>query len=352
MDQRILIIINNLGIGGAERLTVDDTNEMLRMGVDVRLVTLRPEPKKSLSSELRLKPNYISSWIKLILYIREFQPDLVITQLWFANTIGRVVAWVAGARRVISFEQNVYDTVKTRKMFFVDWLLQPLSTKIIAVSEAVKKSLTRHKINEAKIDVLHNGVDISKYGISNRSSGIRKEYGIPENAFLYMFIGRLIHQKAVDVLIEAFKEIDVGSYLLLVGQGIDRDSLEQQVKDSGLESRVIFAGVRKDIPELLGSSDCFVLPSRHEGLPMVLIEALAAGTAIVVSDFEAVREVITHEKDGLIVPREDFKTLAQAMRRIKDDDVLRKRLSAEAKKTAENFSISNHVSAMLRYIDN
>ena len=362
MSKKILVIINNLGIGGAERLVVDDINEMLRIGIKVKLITLKPEKQKSFATELDLEQDKfdcipfknfvdIPSWFKLIRSIKAFKPDLVITQLWFANTIGRVAGMLAGAKIIISFEQNVYDTVKTGKMFFIDWWLQFLSTKIIAVSEAVKRSLIQHSIAEARIDVLHNSIDLSMFLAPYHSSEIRKEYGIPEHVFLFLYIGRLIYQKAIDILIEAFKKIDTEVYLLIVGQGKDRDTLEREVKKNNLEKRVIFAGVRSDIPRLLSSSDCFVLPSRYEGLPLVLIEALAAGVAIIVSDFEAAKEIITHEKNGLIVPREDVEALVQAMIRIKDDSVLRSSLSFESKKSSERFSISYHVHAILRYIN-
>src|SRR3989338_2182637 len=101
MNKKILIIINNLGIGGAERLVVSDINEMLRVGVDVMLITLRPEPEKSFSVELTLGRDKfccvpfkhifsIFSWYRLMRSIGVFKPNLVITHLWFANTIGRI----------------------------------------------------------------------------------------------------------------------------------------------------------------------------------------------------------------------------------------------------------------------
>lgn len=360
MSKKVLIIINNFGVGGAERLTVDEANEMLRLGIDVRIVTLKSEPKNSLTHDLRLRPYNISfnnisdiaAWFKLARFIREWGPDLVITQLWFANTIGRVAALMAGTKRVISFEQNVYDTIKTRKMFFADWLLQPLSIKIIAVSEAVKRSLIRHHIRASKIDVLHNGLDITKYILTGHADNVRKEYDIPSDKFLYVFVGRLIHQKAVDVLINALKEVSGEAYLLIVGQGKDLEQLKQQAQASGQEKRVVFGGVRSDIPQLLATADCFVLPSRYEGLPLVLTEALAAGKPIIVSDFEAAKEVITDGENGLIVPREDSHALANAMSSIKSDKQLRSNLADSAKKSAERFSISHHVEAVLRYIDN
>jgi glycosyltransferase involved in cell wall biosynthesis len=223
-----------------------------------------------------------------------------------------------------------------------------MTTKIIAVSDVVKESLIRHGIRGEKIDLLYNSIDISKFEKDGDPMYIQKEFGLPENSFVFIFIGRLIHQKAVDVLIDAFKKVN-DSYLIIAGQGRDHDLLKEQVRELGLGSRIIFAGVRNDIPELLLASDCFVLPSRYEGLPLVLTEACAAGKPIVVSDFDAAKEVIVSEENGLVVPREDSEALAAAMNRIIQDESLRTKLSSAAKKTSEQFSISNHVRAILRY---
>jgi len=360
MARKILIITNNLAIGGAERLVVDDINEMLRIGIDVTLITLAPESHKSFSSDLLLDQcsfhcnpfkNFldISSWISLVRSIKESKTDLIITQLWYANTIGRIAGILAGAPAIVSFEQNVYDGIKSKKRFIADWFLQFFTTKIIAVSEAVRTSLMKHFIQQTRIDVLHNSIDLSAFTAPLNGISIRKECRIPDDAFLYTFIGRLIHQKAIDVLIEAFKDVSEESCLLIVGQGKYRDTIERQVKKYNLEKKIVFTGVRSDVPRLLSSADCFVLPSRYEGLPLVLIEALAAGSAIIVSDFESAQEVIVHEKNGLVVPKEDAKALSQAMLRMKDDDALRSRLAVASRKSSEKFSISRHVDALLQY---
>lgn len=359
--KRVTIIINNLGVGGAERLVINSIHEMIRRGVSVDLITLAPEPKKTLANQLDLPLEMrhrihftglfdAKSFLELIVLIRNLNPNLVITQLWFANTIGRIAARIAGAEKVISYEQNVYDSVKNRKMFLVDWFLQFVTFKIIAVSNAVKESLIRHQIIGSKIDVIHNSVDVSLFGNTIHDPSIRMQYDVPDKAFLFLFIGRLIHQKAVDVLIEAFAEVEGDSYLLIVGQGKEQLALEAQVKKNGLGKRVIFAGVRNDVPQLLATTDCFVLPSRYEGLPLVLTEALAAGKPIIASDFEASVEMIVHRKNGLIVPREDIQKLSEAMKQVKNDTVLRSQLASEAKKSSENFSIAHHVDALLKYL--
>lgn len=360
-NKRILICVNNLGVGGAERLVVDDINEMLRLGLEVRLITFKVEKTNSLASELHLKKDYwieipflnffdIKSWFRLWKEIRSYNPDLVVTHLWFANVLGRIAAYFTRVPSIITFEQNVYDTLKTRKMFLVDKLLQFFSTKIIAVSGAVKESLMRHGIHEKRIDILYNSVDVSKFEKKLEKKILRNDLKIPPEAFVYIFVGRLIHQKGIDVLIEAFSIVN-SAYLVIVGEGIEKENLLKKVKCLHLEDKVFFTGVRNDIPHLLNSADCFVLPSRYEGSPLVLTEALAAGMPIVVSDFGAAQEIITHEKDGLIVPRENVDLLGRALQRIKEEHELRNKLILYAKRRAQDFSISSHVRAILRYIN-
>lgn len=355
--KKILIIINNLGVGGAERLVVEDINEMINRGVLVRLLTLKKENKYSLFKDLNLDNKFwatipfgsllnIKSWWKVYRYISKERPDALIAHLWFSNFIGRIIGKVCGVKTIIIFEQNVYDNLKTKKMFLADRLLQKLSSHIIAVSEAVKISLINHGINRNKIIVIRNSVNISKY-LSVAYDDIRKTLGI-SSAFLYVFIGRLIDQKGVDILIRALDVIKEG-ILLIVGQGPERGNLEILTKKLHLDSRVIFMGVRDDIPDILNSSDCFVLPSRYEGLPMVLVEAMAAGKAIIVSDFDAAKEIIKNESNGLIVKKENVDELATAMLRIKDDN-LGERLGIQARKDSEALSIVAHVDKIMSLI--
>ena len=100
-NKKILIVINNLGVGGAERLVIDDLNELLRQGASVRLLTLKNESPFSLSADCAIEKKYwqvinfgslfnIISWVKVIIYMRQEKPDVVVTHLWFSNTIGRV----------------------------------------------------------------------------------------------------------------------------------------------------------------------------------------------------------------------------------------------------------------------
>ena len=173
--QKVIVIINNLAIGGAERVAVDDINALLDAGVDVVLATLKHEGAQSFASQCRIsKEKWIvipfrsmhdmRAWHQMWRLLRSEKPDLIVSHLWYANTIGRISALFAGMQsNYIAVEQNVYDTIKTRRMFLYDYVLQLFCKKMIAVSHAVTHSLLRHGVHERRIDVLYNAVDASRY---------------------------------------------------------------------------------------------------------------------------------------------------------------------------------------------
>ena len=354
---KILVVINRLGVGGAERLAIDDINELLRRGIDVQLLTLKPEKKEnSLTSDCKIPLEKwkiidfkfffdLFAWLSFIRFVHEYKPDIVISHLWYSNTISRIVSKVCGITTHLVFEHNVYDLVKSKKMFLIDRILQSFSTKIIAVSETVKESLLRNGIRHDRILVVHNGVDTSRY-LNIRSDNQNDKF-LARDEFVYIFIGRLIKQKGIDVLLEAFRKINSG-VLLVVGDGADKEMLLRYRDRIGLQNRVHFLGIRQDVPNLLAIADCFVLPSRYEGLPIVLIEAMVSGKAIIISDFESGKELINNGENGLIVPRENSEILSLAMRKMYEDTNLRSRLGNQAGLDAKKFSIKYHVDALLR----
>lgn len=358
---KIVIIINNLGIGGAERLTLDTLTELVARGMKPILVTLNPERKgRTLEESVKKLPIKwqqfsfpsvfsFSEWGRLISFLRNEKPDMVITHLWFANTIGRIAAFSTQTPRIIAFEHNVYDTIKTWKTFVADWILQFVSTKIIAVSASVKESLIRHRIQSKKIEVILNGISLERYKDASPVP-IREALSLSSSEFLFLFVGRLIHQKGVDVLIKAFSKVSDGQ-LLIVGEGSLRKTLEDLALTCGVASRTHFLGVRSDIPGLLRAADCFVFPSRYEGLPLALVEAAASGLPLIVSDFGSASEVVA-EGAGIIVPVEDVEGLAEAMKKMLSDESLRKRLSLGARDATQKFSIVSHVDALLKHLYN
>jgi glycosyltransferase involved in cell wall biosynthesis len=360
-SKKICIIINELYLGGAQRLVVDDIREFQRRGIDISLITLQSQEGRvtfenlcNLPSdkrhELLFKSLYdLSALMRLMSHLRRERYDVVITHLWFSNTVGRIAARLVGVPTLISFEHNVYDTAKSQKQFLLDKWLQKFTTRIIAVSQAVKDSLVHHGILSSNIDVVPNAIRVEDFQKPVDRMIIRRELKLSDDAFLFLTIGRLEKQKAHDILLHAFQKVSTG-FLLIVGEGELRDSLEKLVESLGLQGRVFFLGVRKDIADLLSSADCFVFPSRWEGVGIVMLEALAAGLPLVVTDFAAALEIITDMSDGLVAPVDDVQSLSQKMQEILDSKELRDSLSEQGKSTAKRFSIETHVNSLLKII--
>ena len=355
----VCIVIYHLGVGGAEKIVVDEIQEFLRRGMRVNLITLNPERPQSLMADVpeactrdMIHFDSIFDWRSLRQLAHHFkmmQPDLIISQLWFANAVVRIAASMAGlSKRVVVFEQNVYDNLKTWKQFLLDRLLQRRCVNIVAVSSSVKDSLVRHGIRANRIVVVFNAIDVERFANATPVS-IRDELGI-NDAFLYLSVGRLVEQKAFDVLLDAFAKQRAG-ILAIAGQGEDRSKLEAQVAELGIQDRVFFLGVRHDIPNLMKAADCFVLASRWEGFGIVFAEAMAAGLPVVASNVDGIREVIVNGETGLLVPPEKRDELSDALMRIQENKELRQHLSLKGLKRARDyFSIEKHVSAILALV--
>ena len=148
-------------------------------------------------------------------------------------------------------------------------------------------------------------------------------------------MARLVPQKGIDVLISALGQT-VGAAqnwtLTLVGDGTEREVLEQQVQQAGLQKQVLFLGFRSDPQKFLLQAGVFVLPSRFEGMPNALLEAMAARLAVIVTDASpGPLEVVEHGVSGLVVPSDDPFALAAAMDRLAADPALRERLGTAAR---------------------
>jgi len=354
----VCIVVYRLAVGGAEQVVVEEIREFLRRGFTVRLITLCPERTHSLMPRVPesckkdvIEFHSLFDWralVTLARLFRETKPDIIITQMWFANTVGRIAARWAGAHtRVLAFEQNVYDKLelKSRKQFLVDRYLQGWCRRVAAASEAIKESLVRCGIEGRRVVVIHDAIDIAR--MTNATpSPIRAELGII-GAFVYLFVGRLVHQKGVDVLLNAFAQQESG-VLLIAGDGEERVQLERQVDALGIAPRVFFLGVRHDIPSLMKAADCFVLASRLEGLGIVLIEAMACGIPVIATSVDGIPEAVEHGKSGILVPSEDPVALAVALRQISGDSNMRKSMGEKGvERAARLFSIETHVTGIL-----
>jgi glycosyltransferase involved in cell wall biosynthesis len=218
----------------------------------------------------------------------------------------------------------------------------------IAISEALASILREQGIPARDISVIYNGMDLSPYRqtqlrAENRAR-LREEWDIPEDAFLFGTVARFVPVKGLPVLVDAFAKVvrdtDSTAYLVLVGDGPERDGLENQVRQLGLESQVRFAGFRQDIPACLNACDSFVHSSFYEGLGYTIIEAMASEVPVVASNVGGVKEFVFHEQTGLVVEPGDPSALAQAMGQLQKSNELRQSMVQNAlEKVETSFTI-------------
>lgn len=191
------------------------------------------------------------------------------------------------------------------------------AARVVAVSEALRDRLVDLGIAPERIVVQHNGVDGQRFSLRDRGA-VREQLGVPTERPMICCVGRLSHEKGVDVLLEAMGRLAAAGRrdvdLRLIGGGDEEAALRARVGQLGIEQQVHFHGMRPhdEIPAWISASDVLCLPSRREGCPNVVLEALASGRPVVASRVGGVPELI-HGDNGLLVPSEDPGALADAL---------------------------------------
>lgn len=338
-------IIDELPPDGAERLLVD---LMRRRSGRFRYVIVCLVKGGPLESEFealgipvviigRARKFDLGMVLRLARWMREEQVAVVHTHLFAADVFGRLAAKLAGVRAVLSTSHNV-NGWKGRLHRLLDRVLSTISSRVVGCTEEVGRVLVeRDGIPARKVAVVENGVDLRRFDAVS-AEGVREEFGIAPDAMLMGVVGRLHPQKGHEDLLQAFVQLrqltGAKFQCLFIGDGELRARLEAEVARLGLGDVVRFTGLRKDVPRLLVALDVFVMPSRWEGLPMALLEAMACGKPCVVTSVGGIPSVIDDGANGLMLPAEQPQAMAQAMARLIGDAGLRRQLGAAARECA------------------
>ncbi len=208
----------------------------------------------------------------------------------------------------------------------LDRCVYPFFDAVVPLSEDMYEGLRRIPGIKGKLRLIRNGVDIDEIDddttVAEDIASWRKDGNI-----VIGFIGRLIPGKGVDVLLEAAARYgDPAWRLAIIGEGDFHRELKALAERFDIANRVTFFGFRRDRIALLKGFDVFVLPSRSEGTPRSLMEAMAAGIPVVASDIPGCRNLVEHDKTGLLFPRDDARELAQSITRIVSDATFRHEL--------------------------
>lgn len=364
MKIKVIWIIDSLGPGGAEQLTLEYLKKFDKKLFEIRVCVLQNRLGNPIETEL-LKNNIpvdhvdvsnlrnVTNLPRLIKYLKTTKPDIVHTQLQFSDILGALASRILGIP-CVSTQHTRYepkagtDFLRNNLTWFV---LRNFSDKVIAVSEDTRNfHKIKGRISDKKIITIYNGIDLSRYHLENKTaptSEKRKSLNLPETGLIFSTVAVLREQKGIQYMIDAVanikKEIP-NFYYLIVGDGEYREALKEKVSEKQLENTVIFIGHREDINEILVACDVFVLPTLIEALPTVLIEAMASKKPAIASNVGGVPEMIEDLKNGILTAPENVEELEKACIKLGKDEILRKHLGEQGAIIAqEKFEINNTI---------
>ena len=290
----------------------------------------------------------LAGLVELITLLRRERPRILHASSSKAGVLGRLAAFATRVPirffTVHGWAFSAYSGLPSRLYRVSDQLMAPLTTVTICVSETeLAAGLEAGTCTAERSVVIHNAVDVAS---APRS---RHDRATPR----LIAVGRLKAPKDFLTLVRALAALPSQEYeALIVGHGPDRSEVEAEIQRLGLDDRVQLAGERSDVPELLAASDVFVLSSRSEGLPVSVLEAMAAELPIVASRVGGLAELFVDGETGILVSPGDAAALARALGRLVEDSELRRRLGAAGRARAESsFDLSAFRRAHLELYD-
>jgi glycosyltransferase involved in cell wall biosynthesis len=238
-----------------------------------------------------------------------------------------------------------------RRVF--DYLAAVLPCRLIAIGSSILQELP--EVVRAKTSVVYNGVNLHAFRPRGDRNEVRKEFGIRPGELLIGNVARLTPWKGQDLLLDAFARLgqQTRAWLLLVGAPLFESAsyenrLRTRAHELGISERVIFAGHRKDIPEVLAAMDIFAYTAIEKDVwPLSLLQAMATGLPVVAFDLPGVREPIGNDENALLVPVACVESFAQALGVLAANEDLRLGLGAAARRRAEDaFSVERYTAQM------
>lgn len=347
---RVAHVVNSLNLGGAETLVVQ-MSRALRKDCDIHIVCL-DEPglwAKGLRKEqfpvycMWRQPGIdLNVALRIAAFCKRNRIHIIHAHQctpWFYGAFSRYL--YKNTKLLFEEHGRFYPEVENPKKKNVNrMLIQPRTHRMTAVSEDVKKRLVRYEgLSEEKIAVVYNGVEPSPNLSREEKSALRNELGVPDDAFLVGSVGRIDPIKNYPLFVNSLTDImsqrkDIWG--VVVGDGPSHQSLKRLIEARGVEDRFRLPGYRSDAGKLIQCMDLFILCSVSEGTSMALLEAMAAGVPVVVTDVGGSPEIVVRNETGWVVPSNDRKALTEAINDAVDNPRLAERYAQAGKKRYEN----------------
>jgi glycosyltransferase involved in cell wall biosynthesis len=373
---KILFFGTQMAIGGAQKLLLEQARWFRDHGHDVTAVFFYDKqglqerwrdglgfPLLTLTSvgpraSLIERPWALAAGLfRLWALLRKSRFDVIETFTYDSNVLALPIAWLAGVPARIATHHGIIENFPAWIERLHAWLVNAgIASVLVSVSGKALEQAIHAGIRPERNTVIPNGIPPMIIGSVDRSE-VRREIGVENGEPVLLSVGRLVYQKGHEYLVHEMPRV-LGRYphakAVICGEGALRPDLERQIGELGIESRVRLVGNRNDVGKFLASADVFVLPSRWEGLPVALLEAMGAGLPVVATRVEGVEEVVEDERQGLLVPPEDAEALAAALLQLMGDPLLRKQMGEAGRTRIQSFytldiMCDNYLRVMLQY---
>ena len=362
----VLQVCDHLGwegsrMHGVKRLFAWMIPRFDRARFNVSLVSLR---KKDLSEEtldaLGIDITYLhrskfdpATLPALLKVIDRKQIDILHLHGYGATTFGRLAAAMRRIPAILHEHANLTDTPWFQKV--ADRLLEPATDIAIAVSQSTADFVIgARQIPAGKVKVVYLGVPLEEFSRPRSAEEIasaRAELGVAPGEFAAGSVTRLHDSKGNSYLVDAARIVldqRPSAKFYLFGEGPLRQALEEQARALQLGDRFVFGGFTRDVARTVSAFDASVFPSLWEGTPLTVFEALAMGKPIVATDADGLVDVLTYERDAIIVQKRDASALASGIIRMIDEPATRERLGQAARITGQQYDIAAFVRKMER----
>lgn len=343
---RVMIVSHSLGTGGAEMMVCNLASSLYKSGRRVHVVSLcgadtdighilrgRGVPVSAMHKRKGLDPKVVLSLAK---EIRHFKPTVIHTHLPVLEYVMPAVLLSGQRVRVVhTFHSTAQNETRRPSMRLFNRMAFKAGVVPVALSEEVRDSIcVQYRLRAEKVPIVANGVDLDSFRAESSVSR-------PHAAIRLLCVARLADVKNHALLIEVVRELKermrIPVSLTVVGDGYLRESLVEYALKLGVQDQVVFTGQAIDVARYYREADLFVLLSRYEGLPMSIIEAMAAGLPVVASEVGGIPSIVRTDFNGVLVGFDAFQT-ASVIRDLIREPERYKRLSRNASQTALRYS--------------
>ncbi|MDA8157308.1 MAG: glycosyltransferase [Actinomycetota bacterium] len=358
---KLLAVMDHLGGGGAEKQFLELVKRLDKSIFDIEVFLTEGAGKRmeeALQCGLKItcttaKRNTLKALPALINSMRKFEPDVVMAWLSYSITLAAAAAALTGQKRLVFSERNSMEMLFTEEVRF-GAIKKFIFKKCLSRAALVvtNSGIVAREFSDlgyapgSKLKVVRNGIDLETLAHLPAKEALREKLVIPGDGLCGVYVGKLEQRKGLAYLMEALDGINNPSKQFRI-LGIGTGSMEETLRRHG---RIELLGYKPNSIEYIKAADFLLLPSLYEGLPNVVLEALAVGTPVIASRVSGIPEIIEDGVDGLLVGPADAIALRAAMTRFLEDGGLRAKFAANGLKKIREFAMDKMVSSFAQLL--